>query len=202
MTPTTTTRRGFTLIEILVVIAIIALLVALVFPTFSKAKEAAKQAPCMGNLHQIGMAMAMYKSDFGELAPHLSSLYPTYTSNAMLFICPADTSSGQHEGDEYMEGNLHLPSGVSYTYIPNWKHAYRLGWWHPKPRYGDGKWDTSTPLAMCHWHWAAGRKWHKELDTPSWGGSAKGWMLVLAADASVHKVRAETSADAFSPDCY
>ena len=183
-------------------IAIIALLVALVLPVFSKAREAAKQAPCMGNLHQIGMAMAMYKTDFGDLAPQLSSLYPTYTPNPMLFICPADAFSGQHDGDDYMEGNLNLPSGVSYTYIPNWKHAHQLGWWNPKPRYGEGKWESSTPLAMCHWHWAAGRAWRKELDIPSWGGDAKGWVLVLAADASVHKVRAETSANDFSPDCY
>ena len=202
MTRRATTAPGFTLIEILVVVAIIAILVALLFPVFSKARAVAKQAPCMSNLRQIGMAMAMYKSDFGELAPHLSSVYPTYTPNVQLFICPADTSSGQHDGDDYMEGNLYLASGVSYTYIPNWKHAVRLGWWQPRPRYGEGKWEISTPLAMCHWHWGAGRKWRKNLDIPSWGGDAKGWVLILAADASVHKVRAETSANDFSPDCY
>jgi len=193
---------GFTLIEILVVIAIIVVLVALILPAFTKARGMGGEAPCMSNLRQIGMAMSMYRSDFGELAPHLSSLHPTYVPNPTVFVCPADPAEGKREGDDYMEGSLYLPSGVSYTYIPNWKYAAELGWWNPRPRYGPGKWQGSTPLAMCHWHWAKGRKWRKELDLPSWGSNPKGWVLVLAAEGSVHKVRAETPATEFSPAHY
>ncbi len=197
-----TQLAGFTLVEILVVVAIVVVLVALILPVFVNAREAAKQAPCISNLRQIGMAMLMYKSDFGELAPQLSHVHPTYVPNPAIFVCPLDPEEGKREGDDYMEGDRHLPSGVSYTYIPNWKYALKLGWWNPQPRYGHGKWEGSTPLAMCHWHWAGGRPWRRDLDLSSWGENPKGWALVLAADGSVHKVRAETPVTELSPSCY
>ena len=56
-------KQAFTLIELLVVIAIIAILAALLFPVFSQAKESAKSAQCISNLHQLGLAASMYETD-------------------------------------------------------------------------------------------------------------------------------------------
>jgi len=56
-------RRAFTLIELLVVIAIIAVLAAILFPVFSRAKEAAKKTACVSNLKQLGAAFTLYLSD-------------------------------------------------------------------------------------------------------------------------------------------
>jgi len=61
--------RGFTLIELLVVIAIIAILAAILFPVFAQAKRAAKQTSCTSNLHQVGLAIAMYRNDFDGVNP-------------------------------------------------------------------------------------------------------------------------------------
>src|SRR5205823_10875854 len=72
MEPFNRPRRGFTLIELLVVIAIIAILAAILFPVFARAREKARQASCMSNLKQLGLAMMQYAQDYDGMIYHLN----------------------------------------------------------------------------------------------------------------------------------
>jgi prepilin-type N-terminal cleavage/methylation domain-containing protein len=62
-------RGGFTLIELLVVIAIIAIIAAILFPVFKHTREKARQATCLSNLRQMGMAVLLYAQDYDETYP-------------------------------------------------------------------------------------------------------------------------------------
>lgn len=58
---------GFTLVELLTVIAIIALLVALVFPAVQAAREAARRVQCGTNIRQVALAIESYSTTMGHL---------------------------------------------------------------------------------------------------------------------------------------
>lgn len=62
-------KRGFTLIELLIVIAIIAILAAILFPVFGRVKESGRRSKCLGNLRQIGTALALYADDYKDRYP-------------------------------------------------------------------------------------------------------------------------------------
>lgn len=93
---------GFTLIEVLVVIAVIAILAAILFPTFARARENARRSSCQSNLHQIGLGFAQYTKDYDDHYPlglqaDWNNGWPTtvqpYIQSVEVFRCPDDDVS-------------------------------------------------------------------------------------------------------------
>jgi prepilin-type processing-associated H-X9-DG protein len=129
------------LIELLVVIAIIAILAAILFPVFAQAREKARQAGCLSNLKQIGLASNMYVQDYDETFPshqwqagmgraplpdgriyqgHILwplKFYP-YIKNAGVFVCPSDENPRLNFADD----------GRANPYINEWGKPFLMSY--------------------------------------------------------------------------
>jgi prepilin-type N-terminal cleavage/methylation domain-containing protein len=127
--------KGWSLLELLTVIAIIAILVAILFPVFSRAKEAAKKATCLSNMSQLAKAMRLYSLDY----------------NNYLFLGQG-TNGGRAGSPPLAQGNYgqgYYLKKIMKNYVPDWGI-----WYCPSDKYAKKDFTCNVNTFGC-WNWVA-----------------------------------------------
>ena len=106
-------KRGFTLMELLVVISIIALLMAILVPALNKAKVQARTVVCKTRLHHWGTMMVMYSSDYrGYLGGQMNRLSEAVSVMEVGIENAMAVESGISDTDIAMEVATHTTSRI------------------------------------------------------------------------------------------
>ncbi len=109
-------RQGFTLVELLTVIVLIAILASLLFPAFSRSREAGRNAVCKNNMRQLGLAMMMYTGDGRDYLPWAGDIDRNWDPDWVFGGQPASDTTNMVQWKTPSYG-FHAEGGSIFTYV-------------------------------------------------------------------------------------
>jgi len=96
-------KRGFTIIELLIVIGIFVLMTVILAPFIQFAKSRAAMMNCATNLRKISLGLHQYAARNNDaFPPDLEALYPDYIDDEKIFDCPASKKIGSKTKPDYI----------------------------------------------------------------------------------------------------
>jgi len=107
----TSRKAGFTLVEIMIVVAIIGLLAAIAIPNFIKARSTSQQNACINNLRQIDAAINEWALENGQ--NNGAAVASTMTVSAYIKLNAASSVPGCPAGGTYTTGSVGVVPQVS-----------------------------------------------------------------------------------------
>lgn len=99
-------NHGFTLMELMVVIAVIIILAGFLTPALSRARKQARKVECMNNLKQLSIAFHSYALDYSELFPSTQAQLTGgeyLPAGSTIFQCPASNLTYEIDTNVYSE---------------------------------------------------------------------------------------------------
>lgn len=107
-------RRGFTLIELMIVIVILGILAAIAIPKFSDVKADSEKSACRSNMRNLATGVNLYFADRNEYPRKVTEI-DCVVENASIMRCPSFPESGSSNPDHWTPGNYWV-YGYSYTW--------------------------------------------------------------------------------------
>ncbi len=119
----TRNARGFTLVELLVVIGIIAILMSMLMPALSRAKQKGNKIACVNNVRQLGLSAALYAGDYDSEFPRR-----LHMTNAWMFALKSYYgNSSRTNNSTSKEGNSKILKCPSDNWL-EWRSFLINGW--------------------------------------------------------------------------